>query len=173
MKAMQQPEKSGFTLIELLVVIAIIGILASVVLASLSQARNKAKDAKRISDMKQIQTALELYYNDNGRYPPPVSGNGSWEESNEDNGAFLTDLVTRGYLPDEIVDPVNDANFRYAYYRYSPSNGCTAPFYVLGIRRLESSGSASVAYNSPLSPGWQCPSRDWNVEFQWVTGKFE
>jgi type II secretion system protein G len=61
--------KSGFTLIELLVVIAIIGLLASVVIASLNPARAKARDERRISDMKQIQLALELYYDTNGIYP--------------------------------------------------------------------------------------------------------
>ena len=55
----------GFTLIELLVVIAIIGILSSVVLASLNSARQKGRDAKRISDVKQLQLALELYYDAN------------------------------------------------------------------------------------------------------------
>jgi len=59
----------GFTLIELLVVIAIIGILSSVVLASLNSARTKARDAKRVGDLKQIQIALELYYDANSRYP--------------------------------------------------------------------------------------------------------
>ncbi len=54
--------RKGFTLIELLVVIAIIGILASVVLASLNTARRKSRDARRIADVKQIQLALELCY---------------------------------------------------------------------------------------------------------------
>ncbi len=58
----------GFTLIELLVVIAIIGILSSVVLASLNDARRKSRDAKRIADIKQIQLAQELYFDDNGTY---------------------------------------------------------------------------------------------------------
>jgi type II secretion system protein G len=59
----------GFTLIELLVVIAIIGILSSVVLASLNTARTKARDTQRIASIKQVQNALEMYYSDNGFYP--------------------------------------------------------------------------------------------------------
>ena len=66
----------GFTLIELLVVIAIIGILSSVVLASLNTARRKARDAKRISDLKQLQLALEMYYDDHSGYPVSTSYSG-------------------------------------------------------------------------------------------------
>ncbi|MFA4942030.1 MAG: FISUMP domain-containing protein [Patescibacteria group bacterium] len=61
--------KSAFTLIELLVVIAIIGLLATVSVIALNNARSKSRDAKRVSEIKQIQTALELYYNDQNRYP--------------------------------------------------------------------------------------------------------
>lgn len=67
--------KKGFTLIELLVVIAIIGILASVVLASLSSARSRSRDARRIADLRQIQNALALYISDNGI---PPGGTGGW-----------------------------------------------------------------------------------------------
>lgn len=64
-------KQKGFTLIELLVVIAIIGLLSSVVLASLNLARAKARDVNRIANIKQMQTALELYFDDNGFYPSP------------------------------------------------------------------------------------------------------
>lgn len=62
-------DNHGFTLIELLVVISIIGLLSSVVLASLSSARTKARDTRRTADIRQVQTALELYYDSNGSYP--------------------------------------------------------------------------------------------------------
>ena len=65
-----QFSKKGFTLVELLVVMAIIGILASVGVASYSQSRAAARDAKRISDISKLQIAIEQYYNANGGYPP-------------------------------------------------------------------------------------------------------
>jgi type II secretion system protein G len=61
--------KKGFTLIELLVVIAIIGLLSTLAVVALGSAREKSRDAKRVSDIRQIQTALELYYADNNAYP--------------------------------------------------------------------------------------------------------
>ena len=61
--------KKGFTLIELLVVIAIIGLLSTLSILALNSARARARDAKRISDVRQIQTALEMYYNENNDYP--------------------------------------------------------------------------------------------------------
>ncbi len=61
--------KKGFTLIELLVVIAIIGLLSTLAVVALGSARVKARDSKRLADLKQVQTALELYYTDKDAYP--------------------------------------------------------------------------------------------------------
>jgi prepilin-type N-terminal cleavage/methylation domain-containing protein len=66
---MKNQKKKGFTLIELLVVIAIIGLLATLSVVALNNARERARDSRRVSDIRQIQTALELYYNAN-----PVTG---------------------------------------------------------------------------------------------------
>jgi len=61
--------KKGFTLIELLVVIAIIGLLSTLAVVALNSARSKSRDAKRVADVKQIQTALELYFTESSAYP--------------------------------------------------------------------------------------------------------
>jgi len=65
--------KKGFTLIELLVVIAIIGLLSTVAVIALNSARQKGRDAKRISDIRQIQAALEMYLNDCNQYPATLA----------------------------------------------------------------------------------------------------
>jgi len=69
---------SGFTLIELLVVVSVIGILAALISANFTSAQKRARDAVRKSDLRNIKTALTLYYNDFARYPgsatPPTAG---------------------------------------------------------------------------------------------------
>ena len=70
---MKNNKKQAFTLIELLVVIAIIGILATLAVVSLQNARSRARDSKRIADVRQMQTALELYFNDWNAYPTSSS----------------------------------------------------------------------------------------------------
>ncbi|MDP2918293.1 MAG: prepilin-type N-terminal cleavage/methylation domain-containing protein, partial [bacterium] len=65
-------KNKAFTLIELLVVIAVIGLLATIVSVSVNNARVKSRDAQRIADLKQIQIALEMYY-DNFSYYPQVN----------------------------------------------------------------------------------------------------
>lgn len=65
---------TGFTLIELLVVISIIALLSSIALIALMSARQKSRDVKRLSDMTQMNTALELYFGANKGYPSSSTG---------------------------------------------------------------------------------------------------
>jgi len=60
---------SGFTLLELLIVIVIIGVLATIGIGSFISSQEKARDAQRKSDLKNLSTALEIYYNDHDQYP--------------------------------------------------------------------------------------------------------
>ncbi|EKE20344.1 MAG: hypothetical protein ACD_8C00018G0002 [uncultured bacterium] len=159
----------GFTLIELLIVIAIIGILAGIVLVSTSKARMKARDIKRIQEVSQIQTALEMYYAEYGAYPnSDGDGLGGWDIGNADY-PFITQLAN--YLNRELPrdNTKNGTADGYVYYRYPAGHlGCPIArgnFYVLGTK-LE--GGAS-----PNSPGWSCPGGDWQTVYGWVTGKFE
>jgi len=160
----------GFTLIELLVVVAIVGTLSSVVLSSLNAAREKARDTRRFHDIRQIQNALDMYYSDYGRYPGPNPDSptcGGWDTSGD--GSFIVELVNRSYLSSNILDPRYNTNCTgYYYYRYNISYGSSAPYYVLAIKKVE-----SVSGVSPNSPGWALPDRNWQAEFQWVTGKLE
>lgn len=69
MNLKRKNKQSGFTLVEIMVVIAIIGMLTNLILTGLGVARSKGRDAKRKADLKQMQTALDLYYNTYNAYP--------------------------------------------------------------------------------------------------------
>jgi prepilin-type N-terminal cleavage/methylation domain-containing protein len=66
-------KRKGFTLIELLVVIAIIGLLSTLAVVALNSARQRSRDAKRVADIRQIQTALELGFSETSAYPVQTS----------------------------------------------------------------------------------------------------
>ena len=70
-------KNKGFTLIELLIVIAIIGVLSTLLMANFIGVRQRARDAQRKSDLRQIQSALELYRSDQGAYPNALAACGT------------------------------------------------------------------------------------------------
>lgn len=87
--------RKGFTLIEMLVVVAIIGLLASVVVVGVGGARQKARDTKRVADLRQIQTYLEANYK-NGAYPAAISSVSSLpkDPSTSKSYSYCTDSET-------------------------------------------------------------------------------
>jgi len=100
-------KKQGFTLIELLVVIAVIGVLSSVIFVSLGPARKRSRDAKRKADFRQINTAMEVCYNDKdcaggSKYPSITAG--------------PNDLTSIGYIITKMpVDPVDTSPYQYTW----------------------------------------------------------
>jgi len=124
--------KKGFTLIELLVVIAIIGILSATVVTSLASAQEKARDAKRISDVRELQQALDIYQIKNGKYPITnwtCSYEGSWQTSPLAVGL-------EAYMPNLPVDPVNEDTNRSVggylnYCYYSQNYGGSGDWYMI------------------------------------------
>lgn len=138
----------GFTLIELLVVIAIIGILATIITTSLSSARGKARDAKRISDVKNIQLALALYYTDNGMYPTNMYAAA---------GAAPAGGLAPTYLPVMPTDPQNGTNYSYMAYRATGSSVCNSStgnwplIYYIGAL-LEDTANAQLTQDVDTAP---------------------
>lgn len=131
-------QQKGFTLIELLVVIAIIGILSTLAVISLNNAREKSRDAKRISDIKQIQTALELYYNDNGGYPTTLIMTGG--------GSLVSGSVTyMGSVPSNPL-PAGDTD-PYSYTAYTTTS------YSIGFGLEGATGGLSAGDHTATPSG--------------------
>lgn len=127
--------KKAFTLIELLVVISIISLLSSVVLASLNQARIKARDSQRISQLLEINKAIQLYISDNG-YAPGTGGGCDPQLGSEsdcvaqDYNSSWEDLESTliNYIAELPADPCGEScpdadSDRYYIYKYqSPAS---------------------------------------------------
>lgn len=119
--------KKGFTLIEILIVVSIIGLLASVIFVGLAGTRARGRDARRVADLRSIQTGLELYFSKNGSYPATLD-------------ALRTASIGVTNIP---KDPSTGANYGYGV--ASPANS-----YVL-IADTEASAGDAI-YSSSIKP---------------------
>lgn len=125
--------RKGFTIIELLVVVAIIGMLGAVVLSALSTSRAKSYDTQRVSDVKQLQNALQLYYNDYKRYPTTLN----------------PDLLVPLYIKAIPADPRTGADYQYA----ALGSGTRCSDYHLGATLETVASGAGVLSNDFDSTG--------------------
>ncbi|MDP2586963.1 MAG: type II secretion system protein [Candidatus Komeilibacteria bacterium] len=146
----------GFTLIELLVVISIIGLLSTLAVVSLNNARAKARDARRLSDLKAIQTAIEIYRDDNNDYVPNLAVNNKWVDTiagmNSGTDIYLPAGAPVDPDPTRAVGQPNEAKS----YVYCVSTDLT--FYLMHAN-LEVSPPASGlsgALNPVTYPGGSC-----------------
>lgn len=147
-------KRQGFTLIELLVVIAIIGLLSTLAVVALGSARVKARDSKRLSDLKQLQTALELYYTDQNSYPAGVAVDlGDATHACLNASGWGATGCTGAYMGQVPLDP-SDTSSAHKYYTYTLSGtsytvGATLESTVNNMNGGISLTPAGIADTSP------------------------
>jgi prepilin-type N-terminal cleavage/methylation domain-containing protein len=140
--------QKGFTLIEILIVVAIIAILASVVLVGLGPTQQAGRDARRLSDLRETQNALELYFNKCGYYPglaePGACGNyaavASW---NGTAPSLSTSLIGSTIGVNSIP---NDPSSGHTYFYGATAGGAS---YVLAAVLENPGNSAFNGYTPP------------------------
>ncbi|MDD4271492.1 MAG: prepilin-type N-terminal cleavage/methylation domain-containing protein [Patescibacteria group bacterium] len=138
-----QNKKSGFTLIELLVVISIIAFLASATMIIVNIARIKSRDSRRTADLRQIYSALQLYYDANSLYPSVFSGPGSTYCSalTSASASWLAPHLSK--LP---ADPLWQGSLPYSYqYCQKYSGAYDRQTYTLWAKMEGSSGNVDPA----------------------------
>lgn len=165
---MQRKKAKGFTLIELLIVIAIIGLLATLAIVSLTTAQQKARDAKRIADMKLYQNAIELYFSENPAGYPTIDGDGAEATADEwsEFSALVEEFMTQVPVPPDAATET---------YRYQWSGGTLpdhdATDYVMSATledashdALEQSEQADVAVTAGIDTNDDDPGATANCD---------
>ena len=143
--------EKGFTLIELLVVIAVIGILATMIVVQFNSVRQKGRNARRLSDLNAIQKAIELYNNDNNRYPPSTA-NGAIGEASVPYAAGTINALLSPYLPTMPRDPKSGEAGYYYYYNGDYNCPGRGDVVVIFANRLEGGvpGQSSQCSSWPM-----------------------
>lgn len=133
------PNKNGFTLIELLIVIAIIGILATLLMTNFIGVRQRARDAQRKSDVRQMQSALELYRSDTGSYPASDANNRLNSTACPTSSSFKSSDLTTTYMQTVPCDPLGSTAYHGGnYYYYSTGSS----YYIVSC--LENSSDSQA-----------------------------
>jgi prepilin-type N-terminal cleavage/methylation domain-containing protein len=144
-------KRTGFTLIEILIVVAIIAILASVVLVGLGPTQQAGRDARRVSDLHEVQNGLELYYNKCGYYPGPANPANCGAASMPANWAALSTALTGSGIgvSSVPVDPSTASTYVYGTnFGANPKNST----YVLEATLENGTGNAFSGYVAPIVP---------------------
>jgi len=152
----------GFTLIELLVVIAIIGILATLITANFIGVRQRARDTSRKSDVRQIQSALELYKSDIGTYPNGFSNKSVTNTStcvNASRVAFTYNSVN--YMTKVPCDPLSSASYNGGNYFYTSATGAT--YTLAACLENSNDGDTDSTATSPGATSGSCSSGKYYV----------
>ncbi len=159
--------RKGFTLIEILTVVAIIAILASIILVGLSSARTSARDARRIADLDQIRTAMELYFNKVGHYPTDCSAvnanSVTWSTIQGDLTGAGIGVTT--VADDPLANPASPQTS--VHYGYSPTTtggyDLSAVLEVSGNSALNTSIKGNPPPNAPANCSLSCNGQNYCI----------
>ncbi len=178
-KSYKHQAVSGFTLVELLVAVGIIGVLASVSVVSVNSVRAKGRDAKRVSEVKQMQTALEAYFSNSASASYPVLGTdaapatlgtgnqiklcntalGFDTAANCDNAANAPVFMARAPRDPSNGAQIGGASYEYTYKSRTAANAdCAAapcPSYEIGFRLEGGTGGLAGGARTATPNGLQ------------------